>query len=203
MSSPLAIPRRFSNHHLIIGHRHHPIGGPSSLDSEEDMMDSYLESPTGHNTEFAMQKYLLLHNQHEELLQQLHGLCPSYITSSTAVTSPTPSPTRSYSSSPPFRNHRRSSASSTTGMRLSAYRNSHSTLEPVLDETLIEEMAAGQQKLSDVNEGIKRTLTELLNCDTVRKDRTMRTWVQSRLLETEKELRCGRRRRSSGSGGLD
>lgn len=167
------------------------------------MMGSYLlESPTGHNTEFAMQKYLLLHNQHEELLQQMHDLCPSYTGTSTAGTSPSLSPTRSsFSSSPPFNNHRRSPRSGFGG-----YRNSHTTLEPVLDETLVEEMAAGQQKLSDVNEGIKRTLTELLNCDAVRKDRATRTWVQNRLLETEKELRCGRRRRSSGGGsggGLD
>ena len=87
------------------------------------------------------------------------------------------------------------------GMHSGFYRG---TLEPVLDETLLEEMAAGEQKLWDVNEGIKRAPTELLNCDLVRKDRTMRTWVQSRLMETEKELRSGRRRRSSGgSGGFD
>lgn len=165
------------------------------------MMESYyLESPTGHNTQFAMQKYLLLHNQHEEVLQQLHDICPSYTTSSTAGTSPSLSPTRSFSSSPPAalwssRSHSGSRRRSPPAARFG------STLAPVLDESLVEEMAAGQQKLSDVNEGIKRTLTELLNCDAVRKDRTMRTWVQSRLLETEKELRCGRRRRSSGGSG--
>ncbi|RYP79382.1 hypothetical protein DL770_006698 [Monosporascus sp. CRB-9-2] len=162
-------------------------------------MGSYLlGAPTGNNTEFALQKYLLLQNQHEELLQQLHDLCPTYTTSSTAVTSPSLSPTRSFSSSPPLRNHQRSSGFS--GTRL-GYHGSHSMLQPVLDESLVEEMAAGEQKLSDVNEGIKRALTELLNCETVRKDRAMRTWVQSRLMDTEKELRSGRRRRSSG--GLD
>jgi hypothetical protein len=67
----------------------------------------------------------------------------------------------------------------------------------VLEESLIGEVAAGEQKLSDVNEGIKRALTELLNCETVRQDTTIRTWVQSRLMETEKELRRGRRRRRS------
>lgn len=66
-----------------------------------------------------------------------------------------------------------------------------------LDGSLIEEVAADQQKLVDVNEGLKRALTELLNCEAVRQDRAMRTWVQTRLLETEKELRRGRRRRSS------
>ncbi|KAI1250151.1 hypothetical protein MGN70_007203 [Eutypa lata] len=201
MSLPLATPRRINNHYLI-GSTSRRDSEEEDEDEDEEDMESYLESPTGHNTEFAMQKYLLLHNQHEELLQQMHDLCPSYTGSSTAVTSPSLSPTRSFSSSPPSwgsNNHRRSSRSGFGG-----YRNSHSTLEPVLDETLVEEMAAGQQKLSDVNEGIKRTLTELLNCDAVRKDRATRTWVQTRLLETEKELRCGRRRRSSGgSSGLD
>ena len=67
-----------------------------------------------------------------------------------------------------------------------------------LDETLVEEMAAGEQKLFDVNEGLKRALTELLNCETVRKDAEMRTWVQTRLMDTERELRSGRRRRSHG-----
>jgi hypothetical protein len=53
-----------------------------------------------------------------------------------------------------------------------------------------------------VNESIKRVLTELLNCDTVRDDRALRTWVQCRLMDTEKELRTGRRRRSAPEPGL-
>ena len=61
------------------------------------------------------------------------------------------------------------------------------------------EVAAGEQKLFDVNEGMKRALTELLNCEAVRRDKAMRTWVQTRLMETEKELRRGRRRRSSAT----
>ncbi|KAL7622694.1 hypothetical protein AAE478_006372 [Parahypoxylon ruwenzoriense] len=146
-----------------------------------------------------MQKYLLLHNQHEELRRYMHDLCPTYTTSSTAVTSPSASPTRSCSGSPslqllppPLRNHRRSSLPT----RISGHRCSQTQLEPVLDESLIEEMAAGEQKLFDVNESIKRALTELLNCETVRKDQAMRTWVQTRLMDTERELRSGRRRRS-------
>jgi hypothetical protein len=58
-------------------------------------------------------------------------------------------------------------------------------------------MAADEAKLCDVNEGIKRTLTELLNCEAVRSDRAFRTWVQCRLMDTERELRSGRRRRSA------
>lgn len=169
----------------------------------DEPMESGPDSVSYHNIDFAMHKYLLLQNQHEEIRQHMHDLCPSYTTSSTAVTSPSVSPTRSFSGSPslklsssPSRNHRRSSLSS---IRSSGYRGSQTQLEPVLDESLIEEMAAGEQKLFDVNEGLKRALTELLNCETVRKDQEMRTWVQTRLMDTERELRSGRRRRSHGS----
>ncbi|KAI2775976.1 hypothetical protein F4815DRAFT_486232 [Daldinia loculata] len=169
----------------------------------DEPMESGPDSVSYHNIDFAMHKYLLLQNQHEELRQHMHDLCPSYTTSSTAVTSPSVSPTRSFSGSPslklsssPSRNHRRSSLSS---IRSSGYRGSQTQLEPVLDESLIEEMAAEEQKLFDVNEGLKRALTELLNCETVRKDQEMRTWVQTRLMDTERELRSGRRRRSHGS----
>ncbi|KAI0473305.1 hypothetical protein GGR56DRAFT_667447 [Xylariaceae sp. FL0804] len=158
--------------------------------------ESAMQKPLCHNPEFAMQKYLLLHNQHEELRQHLYELCPSY------TTSPSVSPSRSFgSSSPelsPTRERRRSSLSSLSSAG-APHRGPGSPLEPVLDETLVEEMAAGEQKLFDVNESIKRALTELLNCDTVRRDSAMRTWVQSRLMETQQELRRGRRRRSNGS----
>ncbi|XXH04055.1 hypothetical protein Hte_010466 [Hypoxylon texense] len=176
----------------------------------DELMGSDADSAAGHNIDFAMQKYLLLQNQHEELRQYMHDLCPSYTNSSTAVTSPSVSPTRSSSGSPssfkitpspPSRNHHR--RSSLSSLRSSGgCRSSQTQLEPVLDESLVEEMAAGEQKLSDVNEGLKRALTELLNCETVRKDQAMRTWVQTRLMDTERELRSGRRRRSH-SGNID
>ncbi|KAI1501332.1 hypothetical protein F5X99DRAFT_409116 [Biscogniauxia marginata] len=174
------------------------------MDFTAGQMGTSPELPFGHNIDFTLQKYLLLQTQHEELRQQLHDLCPPCTgTFPTAVTTPSVSPTRSFggSTSPqlspsPSRNHRRSPFPSAMS---SGYRSSRSQLEPVLDETLVEEMAMGEQKLFDVNEGIKRALTELLNCEMVRKDRAMRTWVQTRLMDTERELRSGRRRRSNGS----
>jgi hypothetical protein len=163
-----------------------------------------LASPTYNNPngDFAMQKYLLLQNQHDELQQHMYNLCPTY-SNSTAVTSPSVSPSRSFTSSPPSvhsspspsRNHRRSSGH---GASMRHKRGSSISLAPVLDEDLMEEMAADEQKLCDVNESLKRALTELLNCDAVRSDRTMRVWVQTRLMDTERELRTGRRRRSGG-----
>ncbi|KAK8024604.1 hypothetical protein PG993_012670 [Apiospora rasikravindrae] len=167
-----------------------------------------------HNGDFVLQKYLLLQNQHDELQQHMHELCPLYTTnsSSTAVTSPSSSPTRMLN--PRSSNSSISSASSTGSLspprsRQHRRRSSippasngacgvYSQLAPVLDEEVMHEMAADEQMLCDVNEGIKRALTELLNCDKVRQDRAMRSWVQTRLMDTERELRTGRRRRSNG-----
>ncbi|KAI0151492.1 hypothetical protein BJ166DRAFT_391082 [Pestalotiopsis sp. NC0098] len=155
------------------------------------------------NGDFALQRYLLLQGQHEELTQHMYDLCPTYScsSSSTVMTSPSLSPTRSATLSPlsskhtsPSRNHRRSSGAHRPGSKMSS-----GFLEPVLDEEIMGEMKADEQKLCNVNEGIKRALTELLNSDAVRNDRAMRTWVQTRLMDTERELRTGRRRRSNGS----
>jgi len=71
------------------------------------------------------------------------------------------------------------------------------TLDTIPDEETMEEISVEERRLFDVDEGIKRALTELLNCESVRSNQSMRLWVQSRLMETEKELRSGRRRRTS------
>ena len=53
------------------------------------------------------------------------------------------------------------------------------------------------QSLYNVNQDIKTTLTDLLNCDAVRQDGKMRLWIQTRLMDAEMELKRQRRRRSS------
>ncbi|KAI0479999.1 hypothetical protein F4859DRAFT_478047 [Xylaria cf. heliscus] len=168
-----------------------------------------------HNLDFALREYFSLHGQHEELRQRLDELSPSSSSSSTTTTStlslasttatsPSVSPTRSSLgrdgpssssklSSSPSRGQRRTSTSRTRMPRLGRRARAGQ------NESLVGEVAAGEQELYDVNEGMKRALTELLNCEAVRQDRAMRTWVQTRLLETEKELRRGRRRRSSAT----
>lgn len=72
-------------------------------------------------------------------------------------------------------------------------------LEVALDATALAEVLSEEAKLCSINEGIKRSLTELLNCETVRCDQAFRQWIMGRLLEVEKELRSGRRRRSCPS----
>ncbi|KAK4121176.1 hypothetical protein N657DRAFT_577975 [Parathielavia appendiculata] len=154
-------------------------------------MHTLIEPPTApvrpyphHSHDLALQKYLLLNEQHESLRQHLDELRPPRQNSlcTPVSASPTTSPTRMGS------NSRRGQHN----FSLLARKGSCPDSEVMGDEVAVEEA-----KLCDVNEGIKRALTELLNCDTVRADRAFRTWVQCRLMDTERELRSGRRRRSA------
>ncbi|KAM0232035.1 hypothetical protein ACHAPO_008069 [Fusarium lateritium] len=153
----------------------------------------------------ALQKYMLLTEQHQDLCDRLDQIRPEFGTSSRSqFSSPSVSPTRSSSSSSlslppsPKRHSRSGRHHSRSHARCSGWEN-HNELKTIPDEETIYEISAEEQRLSEVNESIKRTLTELLNCSSVRADRAFRTWVQTRLMETEKELRSGRRRRSSGN----
>lgn len=135
-------------------------------------------SPTAahHCRDLELQKYLLLHEQRESLRQHLDALL------TLAPVAPAPTyPSRSLSFSHPHRHHARRRAS----------------LPGEDPSALSAAVAAGERELSVVNEGIKRALTELLNCETTRGDRAFRTWVQCRLMDTERELRSGRKRRSA------
>jgi hypothetical protein len=139
----------------------------------------------------TLQKYLILQSQHEAVQEYLDQLRSSAVSTATtsANTSPSMSPTRESSRKHHSRSsHRRS-------LPPPSSRHSH-TLETVIDETTLHEIAAQEQQLFDVSEAMKRSLTELLNSDTVRADRTYRMWVQTRLMEVERALRSGRRRRS-------
>jgi len=56
------------------------------------------------------------------------------------------------------------------------------------------------QKLYEINQQIKATLTELLNTDSVKADDKFRVWLQGRLMDAEVEMRRQRRRRSTSNG---
>ncbi|KAL7796125.1 hypothetical protein V8C37DRAFT_22320 [Trichoderma ceciliae] len=154
-----------------------------------------------HNYAYTLQKYLRLQEQHEQLCSSLEQIRPRTASTGTlsTISSPSTSPVRSsiYASTS-SRRHSRS------GQRRSSRAHTRNNgwedqLDTIVDEDTIYQISAEEQRLFDVNEGIKRALTELLNCDTVRNDITTRMWAQARLMETEKELRSGRRRRSSPS----
>lgn len=63
-----------------------------------------------------------------------------------------------------------------------------------IDDNILRDIENVENKLIDVIEQIKRTLTELLNSEGVKGDRRYRTWVQTRLMNAEKELRGFRSR---------
>lgn len=152
-----------------------------------------------HDYAYTLQKYLRLQEQHEQLCSNLEQIRPRTASTGTISTfsSPSTSPVRSsIHAQASSRRHSRS------GQRRSsrAYARGNGwedQLDTILDEETIYQISAEEQRLFDVNESIKRALTELLNCDAVRSDHTTRMWAQARLMETEKELRSGRRRRSS------
>jgi len=65
------------------------------------------------------------------------------------------------------------------------------------DEHSRHRTSSDEDKLYDVNHEIKSTLTDLLNCEAIRHNSSMRMWIQSRLMEAERELKRQKRRRLS------
>ncbi|KAG5983860.1 hypothetical protein E4U55_006923 [Claviceps digitariae] len=156
-----------------------------------------MSSNSSHTYNFALQKYILLQEQHEELSSHLEQIRPrkSSITSVSTCSSTASSHPASYS-----RRHSRSSGRQAGRARARCSGWDCLAADPlhtILDEETLFEISTEEQRLSDINESIKRALTELLNCDAVRSNNAMRMWAQTRLMETEKELRSGRRKRSS------
>ncbi|KAF9880671.1 hypothetical protein CkaCkLH20_01713 [Colletotrichum karsti] len=158
------------------------------------------------SSNFALQQYLALQSQHEELRQHLDQIRHINTCNTSLASSPSVSPTRSacspfgqYPNAAPSpsssgrRHHSRSRRSSLSSPK--ARRSS--SLAPIADETTIWAVAEEEQRLFDVNEGMKRALMELLNCEQVRSDSSFRMWVQCRLMDTERELRSERRRKSA------
>ncbi|KAI9763858.1 MAG: hypothetical protein M1840_009042 [Geoglossum simile] len=124
-------------------------------------MPFFMENPRATNPTRAqaLQTYLLLHSQHDELVRRLQSPSPSPSpttpsTSLNALSSPSPPP-------PP----------------------------PPQDSNYQDP----QTLLLTINNQTKATLTSLLACSSTREDPNFRAWVQSRLMETEQELRDWRR----------
>lgn len=165
----------------------------------------------------ALQKYLLLHSQHDALQKHLDQIT-TFPTASPTSRSPTRnryaslssspgSDNEMYLSSPPrvARNHHRGGSIPQSRPR-PVMKTRRSSLPTVIDESILEEIEQDEMKLKGVNQQIKSTLTELLNCQGVRGDRRYRMWIQTRLMDAEKELKkdrsksCDRRRSEDISG---
>jgi hypothetical protein len=176
---------------------------------------------------FALQKYLLLHSQHDALQKHLDSISQPPSSAASMASSPTmsESPPSAYSFSASHhkqRRHRRSSATSYVLPSISpiaelpppvasestrpALMKRRSSLPTTLSATpSLSEVEEEELKLMNVNQQIKATLTELLNCESVRGDRKWRFWIQTRLMDAERELKGSRslsrsRRRSVDVG---
>lgn len=189
---------------------------------------SISSNPTQKDPEraFALQKYLLLHSQHDALQKHLEKITTSVPT--TTDTSPSHSPCRygrhssvssqstSLSSSPdsstnclsqhpiPSNPHHHRSSSVAHRYARPPIVTRRSSLPTIFDENMRGEIEQDEMKLKSVNQQIKNTLTELLNCESVRGDRRYRMWVQTRLMDAERELKTERmrsRERSVSLGG--
>jgi hypothetical protein len=186
----------------------------SELRHETNTMSSTQKSP---ERGFALQKYLLLHSQHDALQKHLNQITNSFPTASQSQSpdrtrhaslssSPGSSDEGMYLSSPVWetRNHRH--GGNIRSSRRPALKQRRSSLPTVVDESILGEIEQDEMKLKEVNQNIKTTLTELLNCESVRGDRRYRMWIQTRLMDAEKELKqdrsksCDRRRSEDASG---
>ncbi|KAJ4422751.1 hypothetical protein N0V82_002530 [Gnomoniopsis sp. IMI 355080] len=154
-----------------------------------------------HNHELTLRRYLLLQDEHESIRRHLDALSSDTSSTCTTTTTTPSSPALSPTRASAFGHKRTDSALRRASMdaprpRCHGRRSRASPDVTAIDPTTLAEVMSEEARLFTINEGIKRSLTELLNCDTTRGDQALRQWIMTRLLEVEKELRSGRRRRS-------
>lgn len=172
---------------------------------------------------FTLQKYLLLHSQHDALQCQIASMSAAADQTQTMPPSPTSSGSFSGSEggSPNGGGYATLAGTAQTVSTRPNFRTRRSSLpysftpgtggdgSGILGEgemchgrsgscTGTSEVMEEEKKLVQVNQQIKTTLTELLNCESVRNDRLYSAWVQSRLMDAEREIRGMRRHSVKG-----
>ncbi|KAI5196153.1 hypothetical protein E4T39_07936 [Aureobasidium subglaciale] len=174
-------------------------------------------SPTTPEKSQLIQTYMILHSQQTNVRRRLSidSNCSSS-SSSPSSSSPSasaspsssfasPSPAFSFSSSmkqtPPsgMRRHSRSSSLGSRRSSLSPPTSPNRTSITSIPEepSAPPPLTIDEVKLADISCQIKNTLTDLMNCDAVKNDPRMRSWVATRLMDVEHELKEQKRRRHS------
>jgi hypothetical protein len=151
---------------------------------------SSLREPIAHSMaqDEIVEKYMRLSRQSDKLRQRLSLSLPT----SSPLSPPEYDP---LSSSPP---RRMSTASMSSTIFPMSYSSTWSTSSaPVSSIPDHHPTSTEEDTLHEINQQIKATLTELLNCDSVKHDKAFRAWVQARLMDAEIELKRYRKRRSS------
>lgn len=148
-------------------------------------------SPTQNSSQRAnaLQKYLLLHQRRERLKDSLHRMrnsllpitfrrLPSLVPSrGTPLFSLYEKEENCPPQAPPF-----------------AWQQVYQDMLQIVEEK--------EYNLIDLNEQIKWTLTNLLNCEGMQHDKRYKMWVQTRLMDTEREL-LDSQRQSAERGNAD
>ncbi|KAK0937887.1 hypothetical protein LTR29_010562 [Friedmanniomyces endolithicus] len=173
---------------------------------------SPLDTPSSNSEKAVMlQRYMLLHAQQASVHRRLSITSSPPASPHSALTTPpdmSTSESSSTASSPNFAEANSALASPPMlALPKPATNKSNSrrpSMSPIPENAPMHDasssyfaMSPDESRLYDVNHNIKSTLTELLNCEAVRHDHTMRLWVQTRLLDAEQELKRQRRRRVS------
>jgi len=123
-------------------------------------------------------RYVRLSQQSDKLRRRLSLTIPS--------TSPL-SPPLDYESPSPTPRRRSSSINFPVGF---SEIPTWPTAPPSIDNS------ADEEHLLGINQQIKATLTELINCEDVKHDKKFRAWIQTKLMEAEHELKRQRKRKS-------
>ncbi|THZ27736.1 hypothetical protein D6C91_02164 [Aureobasidium pullulans] len=165
-----------------------------------------------------IQAYMILHSQQTNVRRRLStdsnssgssspgsSSSPSSSYNSPSSSFTAPSPAFSFSTKPSSpttaRRHSRSSSTSTRRSSLSPPTSpNRTTIPPIPEEETLEApppLSNDEVKLADISSRIKNTLTDLLNCDAVKSDSRMRSWVATRLMDVEHDLKEQKRRRHS------
>lgn len=177
------------------------------------MLDKPLQMPTDRAS--ALQKYLLLNSQREALWKRLESISRSPSSTTSMPSSPAMSSSSPLTASFPttYYNQQRylqhlgtsyanplitpvaetlPEAPSQPASAALQTRRSSLPATPWRMTSSPSELEGEELKLINVNQEIKATLTDLLNCESVRNDKQFRMWIQTRLMDAERELKNSR-----------
>ncbi|KAF2157003.1 hypothetical protein K461DRAFT_289363 [Myriangium duriaei CBS 260.36] len=148
-----------------------------------------------------VQAYMVLHAKQTSVRRRLSS--PSSVSpTSSATSSPDLSPRNSLdeSQASPFTRHNyRHSTPASPRSHSQRSNNLRRPSVPSIPETHEEhDIDSDEGKLCDINERIKVTLSKLMDCESVKRDDRMRSWVQSRL-ESQQTVTSHRRHSSTSS----
>ncbi|PNS15406.1 37S ribosomal protein S24, mitochondrial [Sphaceloma murrayae] len=155
-----------------------------------------------------VQAYMILRSQQTSVQRRLSSPSPESpppSSASSASSSPETSPLRLDGDELPSTPARRrpSGSSPSASPRLRSQRSPYlrrPSIPSIPEQPESEHRSeTDEDKLSSINMKIKATLTDLLNCESVKHDERMRDWVQTRLMDAQHTITDQRRHSTNAS----